>query len=269
MIGRNQTKNVDTRRGTQSVERVVALLRALIPRNKHGASAMQLAEETGIDRTTVHRILQCLTRENLLTFNAQQHRYRLGPLASEMGAVASEVIDLPVLCRPTLTRIANDVGDTVFLMVRKGDDAICADRASGAYPIKTFVVNVGTHRPLGVGAGNMAILSALPHDVADLILQQNEPRLKLYPDLSISDTRALLAESRKRGYVIMNVVGVEGVRALGVPVYVHGRPLAALSIASIALRMTDERVLVLVRLLKREADDLGKLLERQVRNSQS
>jgi len=122
---------------------------------------------------------------------------------------------------------------------------------------------------LGVGAGNMAILSALPHDVADLILQQNEPRLKLYPDLSISDTRALLAESRKRGYVIMNVVGVEGVRALGVPVYVHGRPLAALSIASIALRMTDERVLVLVRLLKREADDLGKLLERQVRNSQS
>lgn len=267
-IGSHQARTAESNRGTQSIERVVALLRALIPCNKRGASALQLAEATGIDRSTAHRILQCLAREQLLSFNAQQHRYRLGPLASAMGAVASEVIDLPALCRPALMRIADDVGDTVFLMVRNGDDAVCADRASGAYPIKTFVVNVGTRRPLGVGAGNMAILSALPHDVADLLLQQNAPRLKQYPDVSLSDVRALLDESRERGYVVMDVVGVEGVRALGVAVCVDGRPMAALSIASIALRMTDERVHVLVKLLKREASDLGRVLERHIRQSQ-
>ena len=165
--GITETTQSGASKGTQSIERVVALLRALTPQNKRGASAAELAGMVSIERTTAHRILKCLAEEGMLSFDQQSRRYRLGPLVSEMGAAASEVLDLPALCRPTLMRIADDVGDTVFLMVRRGDEATCADRISGHYPIKTFVVDVGTRRPLGIGAGSMAILSALPEDVAN------------------------------------------------------------------------------------------------------
>ena len=257
------------RSGTQSIERVVALLRALVPHNKRGASAPQLAAATGIDRTTAHRILKCLAHEQLLSFDAERRCYRLGPLASEMGAAASEVLDLPALCRPALARIADDSGDTVFLMVRKGDDAVCADRASGTYPIKTFVVDVGTHRPLGVGTGNTAILAALPADVADLLLEHNAPRFAQYPGVTRESVSALLKASQERGYVVMDVVGVEGVRAVGVPVIVGGRPIAALSIAAVSLRMTAERTSRLARLLQREAETLGRSLEQRLQRPPS
>ena len=63
----------------------------------------------------------------------------------------------------------------------------------------------------------------------------------------------------------MDVVEVEGVRAaVGVPVLVRNRPVAALSIASIAVRMTDVRVDQLASILKREAEALGRSLEAHV-----
>ncbi|WP_299451453.1 IclR family transcriptional regulator [uncultured Pigmentiphaga sp.] len=249
--------------GTQSIERVVALLRALIPRNKRGATAAELAKAAGLDRTTAHRILKCLAREQLLSFSPDKHRYQLGPLAAELGAVASETFDLVGLCRPTLARIADDVGDTVFLMVRRGDDAVCADRVSGAYPVKTFVVDVGVYRPLGIGAGSMAILSALPPESAALLLEHNQARYTRYTP-NLSDLRQLMEESRKRGYVVMDVIDVEGVRAVGMAVMVRDRPIAALSIAAISMRMTESRVTQLAALLRREATALGKMLERRM-----
>ncbi|HLT99031.1 MAG TPA: IclR family transcriptional regulator [Burkholderiaceae bacterium] len=257
----NESQQNKPTQGTQSVQRVVALLRALVPLSKRGASAVELAAATGIDRTTAHRILKCLAQEQVLAFNPEKRKYQFGPLVSEMGSAASETLDLPALCRPTLVRIADDVGDTVFLMVRRGDEAVCADRLSGNYPVKTFVVDVGVYRPLGIGAGNMAILSALPHDVADLLLEHNQPRYAQYPEMTVSRVRKLMEESRQRGYVVMDVIGVEGVRAVGVPVMVHERPIAALSIAAISARMAEQRVANLATLLRREAETLGRLLE--------
>lgn len=260
----NPAAPAQARRGTQSIQRVVALLRELTAHNKKGASSSQLASSTGIDRSTAHRMLQCLVGEDLLAFDNETRRYRFGPLAYDIGFAASERLDLTQLCKPTLARIADDTGDTVFLMVRSGDDAVCADRAVGSYPIKTFVVDVGTRRPLGVGTGNLAILSALPEDVADLILGHNAGRIGAFPGVGLERVRALMVHARKVGYVAMDVVGVQGVRAVGVPVFVGGKPVAALSIAAIAARMTPEREEKLVKILGRESEALGLALDRRV-----
>jgi len=256
--------------GTQSIQRAVALLRELVAVNRRGASALQLAERTGLDRGTAHRMLQCLAAEGLLGFDRDTHKYSFGPLAYDIGLAASERLDLPQLCKPALARIADDTGDTVFLMVRSGDDAVCADRAVGSYPIKTFVVDVGTRRPLGIGAGSLAILSALPEDVAELALGHNAARIAGYAGMSADRLRAMLAEARRLGHVAMDVVAVPGVRAVGVPVRTAGgKAVAALSVAAIAPRMTPGREAELVRLLRREAQELGALLDRRVAGAQS
>ena len=258
------TSSVQNRKGTQSIQRVVSLLRELTAHNKKGASASQLAAKTGIDRSTAHRMLQCLAHEDLLAFDTETHRYRFGPLAYDIGFAASERLDLPQLCKPTLARIADHTGDTVFLMVRSGDDAVCADRAAGSYPIKTFVVDVGTRRPLGVGTGNLAILSALPEDVAELVLEHNAARISAFSGIELDRVRAQVLDARRLGHVAMDVVGVHGVRAVGVAVFVGGNPVAALSIAAIAARMTPEREKKLVKILSREAKELGLALDRRM-----
>src|SRR3546814_18638585 len=75
---------------------------------------------------------QCLAAEDLLAYDADARRYSFGRLAYDIGMAAAERLDLAQLCRPALARIADDTGDTVFLMVRSGDDAVCADRAIGS-----------------------------------------------------------------------------------------------------------------------------------------
>lgn len=256
-------------RGTQSIERVVALLRELTAHSKKGASSSQLALGAGLDRSTAHRMLQCLAAQDLLAFDPGTRKYHFGPLAYEIGLAASEHLDLAQLCKPTLARIANDTGDTVFLMVRSGDDAVCADRAIGSYPIKTFVVDVGTRRPLGIGAGNLAILSALPEDVADLILSHNTARIDSCQDIGIEQVRALAAQGRSKGHISMDVVGVHGVRALGMAVLLSGKPVAAISIAAISSRMTPEREHKLLKILSREITELSLTLQQRTAGTRS
>ena len=43
-------------------------------------------------------------------------------------------------------------------------DLVCIDRKTGDYPIKVFTVEIGIRRPLGVGAGSIAVLAAMPDD---------------------------------------------------------------------------------------------------------
>lgn len=253
------------RSGTQSIERVVALLRQLAAASPgNGASAAHLAARTGLDRGTAHRMLQCLAREGLLGYDEQTRRYHFGPLAYEIGLAAAERMDLAQLCRPTVARIAEETGDTAFLMVRSGDDAVCADRAEGSYPIKTFVVDVGTRRPLGVGAGSLAMLSALPDELARQVLANNTDRLDAY-GMNAAALRAMTERTHREGYVAMDVVGVPGARAVAMPVLAaEGRPVAALSVAAISARMGPARERELAALLGRKARELELALERRM-----
>jgi DNA-binding IclR family transcriptional regulator len=203
-------------------------------------------------------MLQRLSEEELLSYDEGTRRYSFGRLAYEIGLAASERLNLAQLCKPALARIAERTGDTVFLMVRSGDDCICADRAMGSYPIKTFVVDVGTCRPLGIGAGSLAILSALPEDVADQVIDRNASRIAEYKDMSPARLRDTTMQVRRAGHAAVDVIGVAGVRAVGVAVLTAiGRPVAAMSIAAIASRMTPDREKELVTILAREAQVLG------------
>lgn len=254
--------NPATPGGTQSLQRAMALLRELVRSQRKGATSGQLASRTGIDRSTAHRMLQCLAAEDLLTYDADSRKYHFGRLAYEIGFAASERIDIPQLSKPTLARIAEDTGDTVFLMIRSGDDAVCADRAIGSYPIKTFVVDVGTRRPLGIGGGSLAMLSRLPPPVADLYLNQNEQRIAAFPDMTAQRVRTMMLEARRLGYVAMDVVGVPGARTVSVAVMTGaGRPVAAISVTAIALRMNPQREQELARLLLKETQALGKVYD--------
>lgn len=251
-----------SRPGTQSLQRAAALLRELTASNRQGATSADLAARTAIDRTTAHRMLRCLADEGLVLQDGPAKRYFLGPLAYEMGLAASERMDLRALCKPTLLRIAEETGDTAFLMIRSGDDSVCVERAEGTYPIKTFVVDVGTRRPLGVGAGSLAILSALSGDEADGVLTRNVKRYSPFDGLTVKSLRPKMLHARSEGHVTMGVIGVPGVRAVAVPIRtITGRAIAALSVAAVEWRMTKTRQGELLARLRSDAARLGALLD--------
>ena len=130
------------RKGTQSLHRALALLREVTASSRGGLSVAEMAARARIDRTTAHRMARSLAAEGLFDYSSETRRYFLGPLAYEIGLAAGERADLPKLCAAPMKRIAEQTGDTVFLMLRSDCDAVCVARTEGHYPVKTFVVDV-------------------------------------------------------------------------------------------------------------------------------
>jgi DNA-binding IclR family transcriptional regulator len=249
--------------GTQSIQRAARLLRELAARNRQGMRLIDVAHSSGLQRPTVHRMLKCLTAESLVSQDPQSRRYFLGPLVFELGITAGPRFNIRDVCSDSLDRIAAETGDTVFLMIRSGDDSLCVDRREGAFPIKTFTVDVGVRRPLGVGAGSLAILTALPDEEIESTVERIASRLPAYGRLTATELLGMVKRARKIGYVLNDVRTLSGVTAIGVPIFdSNARPIAAFSVSAITARMTATRQRELAELLRREIRAIEKQLAR-------
>lgn len=248
--------------GTQSIQRASQLLREVAAGNRAGLRLVDLAERSGLEKPTVHRILQSLIAERLLMQSPRTRRYHLGQAVFEFGLAASQHFNLPDLCRPSLTRIAERTQDTAFLILRSGPDGVCVERIDGAFPIKVYSFNVSDRRPLGSGAGSLAILSALPADEVERIVEDNGARLKPYGGLTKEKLRSRVARTRELGYAhYEGVAGLEGYTAVGVAIRsAGGDAIASLSVSAISSRLTGPRLLQVVSLLRSEAAAVEKLL---------
>ena len=246
--------------GTQSIERALSLLREIAAHNRTGSRLLDLATRTGLQRPTVHRMLKCLATEDMVQQDPDTHRYFLGPMVFELGLTAGPRFNLREICHPALTRIAEATGDTVFLTQRSGLDAVCLDRHEGAFPIKTFTLEIGMRRPLGVGIGSVAILAALPDEDIRNIIASNAPRLPEY-GLTPSSLLAQVKKAQKLGYAVRETPSLAGVRSIGQALHNRsGVPFAALSVSAISSRMNEKRVGELALLLRNETRSIEKQL---------
>jgi len=243
--------------GAQSVHRVIRLLRALAAQGKGGARLVDLAEETGLERPTVHRLLAGLVAEGMAARETVSRRYRLGPLAYELGLAATPPLDLRRLCEPALLRIAERSSDTVFLTVPSGLDTICLDRKEGSFPIKTLTVDIGTRRPMGVGAGGLALLMTLPIEEAERTIALLAPRIAQYARLDAKTTIAMLKRAHKLGYALNDRQLTPGAMSISLAVKNgQGQAVAAVSVGAIQARMAPDRQKMLAAILK---DEVGQI----------
>lgn len=248
--------------GTQSIERALTLMREIAAHNRTGSRLLDLATGTGLQRPTVHRMLKCLALENMIQQDPDSHRYYLGSMVFELGLTAAPRFDLREICHPAMNRLADATGDTVFLTQRSGLDSVCVDRQEGTFPIKTFTLEVGMRRPLGVGTGSLAILSALSDEEVRRVVNANAPRLPEY-GLTTPSLHAQVKRAQKLGYAVREMPTLAGVRSIGHALHNQsGIAFAALSISAISSRMAEKRVAELATLLKNEA----RLVERHVAN---
>jgi DNA-binding IclR family transcriptional regulator len=150
----------------------------------------------------------------------------------------------------------------VFLTQRSGLDAVCVDRQEGTFPIKTFTLEIGMRRPLGVGIGSLAILSALPEEEIRSVIVSNTPRLPEY-GLTPTSLAAQVKRAQKIGYAVREMPTLAGVRSIGQAVHNQGGiPFAALSVSAISSRMNERRVGEVATMLRSET----RVIEKQLAN---
>lgn len=250
-----------SRAGTQSIERASLVMRVIASRNGVGMRLVDVSRCAKLEQSTAHRILKCLMAEGMVKRNAQTRRYHLGHLIFELGLAAASQFNLREICHPSLVRLSEKTGDTVFLTIRSGFDTVCLDRKEGAYPIKTLTLDVGTRRPLGVGAGGIALLMSLPDDTVNEIVSANALQLSGYADLNVPAVLGLLQQSRELGYALNDRRLTPGATSVGMAIRSqYGVPFLAISIGAISSRMGVERQRELATLLRTETAALERAL---------
>lgn len=215
---------------------------------------------SGLPMSTCFRMLQRLELEGLVDRDPLTRKYHLGPLLYELGLLAQPRYRLSELCDEALRVIADQTQDTVYLSERRGSESICTSRALGDYPIKALTLDVGIRRPMGVGAGGLAILSALPEAEADQIVEASGPQYAKFGAVDPGFLRAAVIESRTRGYSFLDSVATPGTAAVGVafpPEY----PIAAISVAAISSRLGPARRAEVARIIKQQVHVICTLLQ--------
>jgi DNA-binding IclR family transcriptional regulator len=242
------------------VDRIVSLLRLLGGRDERGAALAEICAETDMQKTTAHRILGALVDSGLVFQDIVTRNYRLGYAATALGRSALEQ-GVASSARVSLTRLARESGDTAFASIHEGTAAICVAREVGEFPIRTLTLSVGDRRPLGVGAGSLALLAALPDGVIDRTIKRNEAWLRDFHGFAAARLLKLVERTRKDGFAINQGGIVPGMNAVAMAVVdEHGAPLAALSIAAIKDRMNEKRIAELVALLNAEKRALATMM---------
>lgn len=246
----------------QTLDRAMAALR-LLATSRDGLRLTEITASLELSKPTAHRLLAALIEHELVAQAAGTRLYRLGPGVDTLRASRAESPpDLKAVCMPSVYSLAEACGDTVFLVMRDRMDTICIARESGSYPIRAITIEVGTRRPLGVGAGGISILGALDPAQARRLVAALQPRIRAVSTTSPAQILRAADNARRLGYAFSDEQVVKGVRGVAVRICdAAGRPVAGLGIAAIKERLRVERVQELVRLLRRETA----LIEQQLR----
>lgn len=252
--------------GTQSLDRALSVLRIVAGRAGRGIRLVEAVEQSGLSKPTVHRLLQALERQGFIAHDAGTRLYHLGPESFVIGTLANERFGIHRAALPSLSRLASVSEDTCFLTVRRDCHGVCLHREEGAFPIRSHVLQIGDRHPLGIEAGSLAILAALPPTEVAAIIAQNAPELdSRYPGFSPSLVHEQVEITRANGFALNQGRLTIGSWGLGVAVLNgEGRCEGALSIAAIETRLESPRREHLVAGLLAEAQRLSSRLERPI-----
>jgi DNA-binding IclR family transcriptional regulator len=133
-----------------------------------------------------------------------------------------------------LDELAETTGQTAFLSLPRGDEAVCLDWARGR-AINVLILKPGRSLPLYAGAAGRITLAFRDEGSDDYLAQAPFPQLTPVTLTTAAQLRRDVTETRDRGFSISDEDVTIGIGALGAPLHSRaGRFNGALSIAGLA-----------------------------------
>lgn len=209
----------------QVINRAVRILRAI--RDSGGLNLSQLARKVGLARSTVHRIVNTLETEDLLTTVTADGRIQLGMELLSLGAAVKS--DFRRELRPYLEGLSINIDETVDLSILEKERLIFLDQVPRLRRLRA-VSGLGVTFPLHCTANGKALLAELPADELERFLPE---QLEIYTPKTMKTRAQLLKELqnvRFEGVAYDREEHTLGICAVGAAIHGPLNSLAALSI---------------------------------------
>ncbi len=209
----------------------------------------ELSRRLALTRSTVHRLLASLRQGGLIEQDQSSHKYRLGRAAVDLGYTAIYTDPLLVTALPYLYFLSDQVGETVYLGERRGDEVATVLHVLS--PSSREQMHWYDRLPLHSSSSGKVLLAHSDESELAALLERDLPR---HTEHTVTDPVALredLRQIREQGFAPCFEEYRLGVNAIGVPVAdQNGTVVAALTILGPAYTLTRDKAMASLERLK-------------------
>lgn len=231
----------------------------------HRLGLADIVDKLGLERNQAYRSLKTLEAAGFLV-PTDDARFEPGAAAAALATAtmrfhSTAVIDV---AGPFLDRLSEQTRETVHLIIRSGDNAVCVDRRESPQSVRLVSI-LGRSVPLHVGAVPKAILAWLPRAESEALLARLAEQ-SAFTDKTIMNPDQLRAELeliRKRGYSLSDEDFDAHAKGVGAPIFGgEGAVVGGISVGGPSFRVDDATLLRFAGLVKEVAKEITDLLAR-------
>lgn len=206
-------------------------------------SMTQIAEQVGIHKSTVHRLLATLENKRFVQRDPSTGVYRLGIRLLQMAYLTLEQSDLRQIAQPFMRKLCDQYGENIDLTVLDGADVVFINIVEGQRRVK-LAAAVGQRLPAFATASGKAILGFLPGKTIRRILDKGMPQLTPYTLRTKEAVFENLNSVKELGFSISEQELEEQISAVAAPIFDQdGYPIGSIAVAGPTYRLTRERLL--------------------------
>nr|WP_295972890.1 IclR family transcriptional regulator [uncultured Bacillus sp.] len=249
-----------TERLIQSVERAADILELFLE-SEPELSVKDISQKLGLSKSTVHGLIKTLEHRGYLQQNPDDLKYKLGLKLFELGHFIGNQLDITQIARPIIKELVDELKETVHLVVRQQDELVYVEKEEGPQTLRIYS-HVGKKAPIYCTGVGKAILAYQDEDEIERILATVP--MQSFTEYTITDKEEIkkqLKATRENGYSIDDEEIELGLKCIAAPIFDYkGNVCASISCASPKMRLTDERLPVVIDGVKRAAVKISKSL---------
>ncbi|HEY1373878.1 MAG TPA: IclR family transcriptional regulator [Candidatus Binatia bacterium] len=218
----------------------------------------EISRELGLNKTAVFRVVETLESEGYLYQDPRDKSYMLTPKLLGLSTVVLSQFNIVEQSKNAIDVLWRATQGTVVVRLFEGKRLLTVAVRESPHVLRV-AHNVGTAYDFNYGAIGKAILAYLPASELQATLKKNLP--KSFTAKTVVAVPALLEELkriRRNGYAFSDEEAIEGVRAVGAPIFdVTERPIAGISVGFPSVRFPRTKVAEYGKRVRQAAESIS------------
>ena len=239
--------------------RLFALLEVVASKDQF-FSLQNLAEETGMPKPTLHRMLQQLESAGLLERSGDGRQYGTGVRLRKLAESLLLNDTFHGARHGVLRALVNEVGESCNLTALSGSEVMYLDRVETPAPLR-FYLHSGSRVPVHCSASGKLFLAGMTPSQRQRLLA-NAP-LEAFTPKTLTDLDALeeeIKQVKRQGFALDNEEFLPGLMCVAVLVpSPSGRSNLCVAVQAPIMRLTPDKALGLLPALQRAADAFSRI----------
>jgi len=218
---------------------------------KKSLGVTELAEALSVDKSTAFRILDTFLDAGMVEKSTETSKYRLGPAVLQLSRQYYKNFNIVETARPIMESLSSKVRESVHLCVLSNYSVVVIEQVVAE---SRLVANakIGGSEPLHCSSVGKCLLAFASAEIRKQMLARIS--FDIYTENTIRDIEHLneeLIKVQKAGYAIDDRELSSDIKCVALPIFgEYGKCEYALGVSGAASRMTEEKISMIIPLLK-------------------